>query len=636
MKKLLLVSAVLLMGSCIVDAQNQRLIPSSGSKPSPILKNLPTDYHFPNSTSAQNPSPRKPLAPLASKLLGYTCYELQSNCAAPRNIINHVDGTVSFVWTIDDDCTSAIANRGSGYNYWNGTSLVIPGGGTRRIETIRTGFSRIALLGNGKEVIFAHKGDPYDFQMSTNAAKGSNVWTGIGAGATTLLPFPGATPALALWNRIAAGGADGNSIHLLAAYTTGAGKNKGITEPIVYSRSTDAGGSWDDQSVMLPGYDSTRSYQGSGEAYAIDAEGTTVAVVYGGLDEDVTLWKSTDNGATFARTFVDQWAFAPSIDSTGTPQDTAESNDGAVTVVVGPTGIVHVAYPTCRITQGSYYPTDAGLVYWNDVAKQKVHIPIALSDIDGVANGGNGTGAWEVGQYTSNINANAGTTPPSARYGNRAFLTIPSISVDGDNVFILFSLVSDGDSTVDGQSYRDLWIVASQDKGVTFGKIQNITCSQGEEEFFSCLAKRVDSKLHFMYDLDTEPGTNIQNGDPIAASELHYATVDKAKVLAGTAACSAGDGIPEHNTSVFNVSDNYPNPASDFTYFDITMKQNTSVSLEIFNNLGQQVYHTSEKLSTGKHTISVDASKFSSGLYFYTFSSKDAVASGKMTVITKR
>jgi hypothetical protein len=316
--------------------------------------------------------------------------------------------------------------------------------------------------------------------------------------------------------------------------------------------------------------------------------------------------------------------------------DTVQTSDGAVSVVIGPTGTAHVAYSTTRTTKTSFFPADAELVYWNDVAKNKVHIPITVADVDAAANGGNGTGAWEVGQYTSNINASAAPTPPSARYGNRAFATIPSISVDGNNVFILFSLVSDGDSTVDGQSYRDIWVVASSDGGVTFGKVQNITCSQGEEEFFSAMAKKVDTFLHFMYDSDTEPGTNIQNGDPIAASEMRYAVVDKAKVLAGTASCSAsGLGVNEHNTSVFAVADNYPNPTNGLTYFDVTMKQNASVSLSIVNNLGQQVYVSAEKLTTGTHTLTVDASTFASGLYFYTIKSGDAIVTGKMTVVSK-
>lgn len=639
MKKSLLISAALLAGVCIVNAQGQKLSvkPSIGSQAYPILKNLPTELPFPSNVtplpSTLTPKPSNKIN--AGKLLGYTYYELQTNCAAGRNVLNHADGTVSFIWTIDDAGDASYTNRGSGYNYWNGSALINPSGTTVRFETIRTGFSQIGILGNGKEVVFAHKGPPYDFQMSTNASKGSNTWTGAAAGATTLLPVPGADPTQGLWGRIATGGSDGNSIHLIAGYFTDAGFGNGIETPATYSRSLDGGQSWNDQSVLLPGYDSTHVLYGGAEFYTVDADGQNVAIVYGGLDADVVLWKSTDNGTNFTRTSVDQYAFEPTFDSTGTTTDTAQTNDGAVTVVVAPNGTAHVAYSVTHLstdgTTTSFYPTDAELIYWNDVAKNKVSIPISLSDIDGTQNGGNNTGAWEVGQFT----AAGGTTPPSARYGNRAFLTIPSIAVDGNNVFILFSLVSDGDSTTDGQSFRDIWIVASADGGVTFGPVQNISCTPSEEEFFGSLAKRVDANLHLLYVLDTEPGTAVQNGDPINATEVRYSTVDKAKVLAGTASCSAGSSVNEHSNSVFSISSNYPNPANGLTFFDVTMKQNASVSFEIFNNIGQQVYTVSDRLSAGKHTLTVDAGTFSSGLYFYTIKSGDAVATGKMIVVGK-
>lgn len=646
MKKLLLISTVLLAGACVVNAQSQRLSVKHSSKAYPVLKTLPTnDAQFPSSSVIPSNKTPKPSALLSSRRVGYTCYELQSNNAPPRNIINHTDGTLSFAWTIDDACATGNANRGSGYNYWNGTGLLVPTGTTSRLETVRTGFSQIALLGNGKEVVFAHKNAPHDYQMSTNAAKGSNTWTGVAAGATTLLATPGSAPTQGLWARIATGGPDGNTIHLLSGFTTNAGKDKGIETPTVYCRSTDAGMSWADQNVMLPGYDSSRTLFGSGEEYTVDANGSTVAVVFAGLDADATLWKSTDNGVSFTRTFIDSFLFAPSIDSMGGPTDTAETCDGASSVVVGTDGKVHVAYSTMRVLNDavigddkfSIFPGDAGLIYWNDAAKQKVSIPIDITDVDAISNGGNGNNVWDIGQWTSNINANAAPGPnPSARYGNRAFLTIPSIAVDGNNVFIVFSLVTDGDSTPDGQGFRDIWAVASADGGATFGPIQNITCTQQEEEFFSSVAKRVDNFLHVLYNYDTEPGTNIQNGDPITNTETHYFVIDKAKLLAGTASCTAsGLGVSEQSNSVFSIADNYPNPTSGMTYFDVTMKQNTTVSIEIFNSLGQQAYASSEKLSIGKHTLTVDASTLTSGLYFYTIKSGDAVVSGKMTVVAE-
>lgn len=129
----------------------------------------------------------------------------------------------------------------------------------------------------------------------------------------------------------------------------------------------------------------------------------------------------------------------------------------------------------------------------------------------------------------------------------------------------------------------------------------------------------------------------MQNGHTINSNEIRWATINKAKVLAGTATCN---GLPpphvnvyEQVTQTFSVADAYPNPASGLIYFDVTMKQNATVALEIFNNIGQQIYTSASKLNVGQHTLSVDAGKFSSGLYFYTIKSGDAsVASGKITV----
>src|SRR3972149_7531892 len=158
MKKLLLISSVVLAGACIVTAQSQRL--STGKKAYPVIKNLPTEVSFPTSASSSQGSSafvkKNPSVMSGFRIVGTTCYDLQSNNSAGRAIINHGDGTLSFAFTVDDECSSAFANRGSGYNYWNGTSLLYANS-TSRIETVRTGFSQIGLLGNGSEVIMAPK-----------------------------------------------------------------------------------------------------------------------------------------------------------------------------------------------------------------------------------------------------------------------------------------------------------------------------------------------------------------------------------------------------------------------------------------------------------------------------------------------
>lgn len=361
-----LISSILLASACMVTAQNGRV---KGITPQPILKDLPNEVVAPLSQSALTPirkygNNKKNPSTLAStyRLIGYACYDLQSNNSVGRTIINHGDGTLSFAWTTDDECTSSFARRGSAYNYWNGASLLYPLGADTSIETVRTGFAQIGYLGNGGEVIMAHKGAPYGFKILKNGTKGSGTWTVADAHASDTVGGE-----MSLWGRIATGGSDGNSIHLISNYFTTPVIN-GLLTPMVYSRSQDAGVTWDKKSVMLPGYDTVRYLGGNAENYCIDANGTTVAIVHGGIDEDIALWKSTDNGSTFTKSYVDSFAYAPSIDTTGTTGDMDTTSDGTTTVVIGPTGVVHVAYATVRVEVGGFYPGDAELVYWNSRA----------------------------------------------------------------------------------------------------------------------------------------------------------------------------------------------------------------------------------------------------------------------------
>ena len=96
--------------------------------------------------------------------------------------------------------------------------------------------------------------------------------------------------------------------------------------------------SWDIVELGLPGYDSTSTLYGGGEQYAIDAVGNNVAIVTGGIGENVSLWKSTDNGTTFTKTLVDAFPYVPENNGTPLGFDSVPTNDGSVAVVIDPNG----------------------------------------------------------------------------------------------------------------------------------------------------------------------------------------------------------------------------------------------------------------------------------------------------------
>ncbi|MCC6550315.1 MAG: T9SS type A sorting domain-containing protein, partial [Ignavibacteriaceae bacterium] len=68
----------------------------------------------------------------------------------------------------------------------------------------------------------------------------------------------------------------------------------------------------------------------------------------------------------------------------------------------------------------------------------------------------------------------------------------------------------------------------------------------------------------------------------------------------------------------FSLSQNYPNPFNPATTIKFGLRVESRVSLKIFNTLGQEVMLLiNENREAGVHSLSFDASKLSSGVYFY-------------------
>ncbi|NTW32976.1 MAG: T9SS type A sorting domain-containing protein, partial [Bacteroidetes bacterium] len=143
-----------------------------------------------------------------------------------------------------------------------------------------------------------------------------------------------------------------------------------------------------------------------------------------------------------------------------------------------------------------------------------------------------------------------------------------------------------------------------------------------EECVFASLSPTMpDRNLHLVYQGDEEPGL-AERGDEDAygTNNFYYLSFP------------TNVGIKEINQSVSNVNV-YPNPAKDYSYIDITLNQAQEVSLFVSNMLGQKIYSNAYgKLSAGNHTLSVEAGKFSQGIYFYTIKTGNSSISRKMIV----
>jgi len=84
----------------------------------------------------------------------------------------------------------------------------------------------------------------------------------------------------------------------------------------------------------------------------------------------------------------------------------------------------------------------------------------------------------------------------------------------------------------------------------------------------------------------------------------------------------------------FELSQNYPNPFNPSTTIQFSIPERSFVKLEIYNSLGEKVTTlVSEELNAGDYKYDWNAEKFSSGIYFYKFSTNNFSQERKMILL---
>jgi hypothetical protein len=89
-------------------------------------------------------------------------------------------------------------------------------------------------------------------------------------------------------------------------------------------------------------------------------------------------------------------------------------------------------------------------------------------------------------------------------------------------------------------------------------------------------------------------------------------------------------GIPTE----FCLFKNYPNPFKGATTIKFGLPRPSTVSLAVFNTLGQLVAELANGyLEAGYHSVVFSSSGLSSGLYFYRFQAGDFIDTKKLVVL---
>lgn len=601
-----------------------------------------------NETSGEQTPGRKSInlktkkaKPYSYVKLADTYYDLQTNSSPGRRVLLHADGTVSAVWTMSGDDNSGWPNRGSGYNYYDGSQW--QGAQIGRIEAItRTGWPSVFSLKNGKVGIMAHESNTGGFVFSTSDKGGA--WTSSSAILDDVsVPSVNRVP---IWNRTASGN---GYLHTISNYWASTAANvpvvirDGVSSPMTYSRSSDEGATWDKEHIMLPGYDSSLYLTGGGDNYAIDVKDSVIAIVTGGLGEPVSLWKSTDNGDNFIYIDVDSFPYKGRTNDILMP-DTPDCNDGSLDVIIDNSNTVHVFFGGSAVLDTdntdesfSFFPGTARLMHWKE-GDAAPRICGNTIDMDGDQ-------ALSVNRETySSIDA-SGNVPAgllsAARTGNTSLVTMPSAAIDGiGNMFVVYSAPIETSLHFLNANYRDILVSYSTDGGDSWFGPQNITQDRTTENNFPCVAKDANDFLHLVFQQDLLPGTHLQNHSPTSGThpndvnEIQYAAIPTAEILSNAIGQNTlGENKVEKDAKVFVVSQNQPNPFYGTSEVIIYLQSGSKVSLTVTDMFGKVVNQGDlGVLSAGNHQITLDANGLTSGMYFYTLSTEDHSVTKKMQV----
>ena len=576
------------------------------------------------------PAPSVPAASKGELIAGGTVYDVQTNSSLGNRMWLFDDGTAAAVWTMGLGSNPAGPERGTGYNYFDGTSWGDPP--AARIEDDRCGWPSYAAWGENGEIVVSHLAGQTVYPdggllINKRVEKGTGEWTQI------YLPGPadmGGTDIT--WPRMTTSGADHSIIHIIVPCALD-GVYEGQNRPLFYIKSENGGEDWTDWKIL----DEINSDYYSGfhaDDYTwAESRGNTIAFTISSPWHDWIVMKSTDNGETWTKIVIWEHPY-PMWDWDNTiTTDTIWATDYSADIAIDADGMVHAVCGLTRVahtetgTSYSYWPITDGIIYWDETmpsfTAENQHRALAYENLveDKTLIG------YVVDQGIPLLDE-------VLTYPELGLSTMPSITVSssGNQVYVAWSSLTEGYDN--GQfNFRHIWLRRSYDNGNanSWGSFIDIDTDIGhwlDECIYPVFAGDVEytnmgQKFHLIYNADLSPGlyflqTPSQN-EPTDNTIYHFSDILV--------------GIGKQHLIDTNVSQNYPNPFAASSVVNVTLPGRTNLSLEVVNLMGQVVF-TADKgvVDSGMHTFTIDASNLGSGVYFYTVKAGESSVTRKMLV----
>ncbi|MGZ3866386.1 MAG: T9SS type A sorting domain-containing protein [Bacteroidia bacterium] len=91
--------------------------------------------------------------------------------------------------------------------------------------------------------------------------------------------------------------------------------------------------------------------------------------------------------------------------------------------------------------------------------------------------------------------------------------------------------------------------------------------------------------------------------------------------------------IPSGEIQTFSLSQNYPNPAKDFTRIKFQLSTSGYVSLKLFDVLGKPVFTLlDQQMNAGTYIFPLETNDFPEGIYFYELKKENATQTLRMII----
>ncbi len=538
-------------------------------------------------------------------------YDMQSNAAMMSRLYRFEDGTISGTWTTA--YASGASDRGSGYNYYNGTSW--GSAPTARIETVRTGWPNVnPWMGNG-ELVVAHNSTT-SLVFNSRPVKGTGSWT-------QSLPMTSPTGITSLvWPRAITNGNNHQNVHIIVV---GQGSLGGQTAALLYYRSLDGGSTFDKSGVVLPGLDGTNYLAFGGDDYAwVEPHGDTIAFCVAGSWTDTFLMYSYDNGSTWTKKliFPNYYGLAPA----GTVTPMFICTDGTIAGAMDKNGVFHVAFGRMRASDDggghSYYPGTDGIVYWNSTMPA---LDTAIISDDTFFDS-----EYCLGYVAANATGDSILSP--FPYYGVSLSSFPQVTIDDyNNLYVLWSSLTVGNPSPDPFNYRHIWGRAKYNGHTEWSEMKDLNediIYMFQEYVYPAVAKSIkNDKILMLTQTSSQPGSNIKD----ATIPVHEVNFEYREVPSSYWIMTGQDNKQAGNSNL--VGKNYPNPVKDMTSFNFKMEKAANVIVEVSNIMGQKVMTMNMgTVSNGGHKFTIDASQLTSGIYFYTVKIGNETYSQKMIV----